>query len=57
MPHARTLREPAPDDRFDRDRPEHPDDPDILATRPVSQVPAPTPYRIASLEHWLDLCA
>lgn len=57
MPHALTLLEPAADDRFDRDRLESQDDPDILATRPSSQVPVPSPYYIASLEHWLDLCA
>ncbi len=49
------LIEPAPDDRCDRR--ENAEDPDILATRPASQEPVPSPDWITSLEHWMDLCA
>ncbi len=49
--------EPAPDESRDRDRRENAEDPDILATRPASQEPVPSPDWITSLEHWLDVCA
>lgn len=57
MPNALTLIEPTPDDHVDRDRLESGDDPKHLIPRPVAEAPIPSLARIASLQHWLDLCA